>query len=135
MNLRDQILGATDLKTASVEIEQWGLEVPIREFTAAERDKVVKLHTDEEAFNAALQTIVIGSVDENGEGLFSESDVEALSEKSDAAITKLYTEIIKLNGLSSSQEESGPGKPSETIQSSGESTDSCTSLESDATQS
>jgi len=136
LSLRDQILAANDLKTATVEVSEWEVTIPVRELTAAERERVFDLHAKNAGVEAVCHTIVAGARDENGDKLFTEDDVLALSEKSDSALTQLYSKIMELSGVHMSEDgESEAGKPSETTPSSGANTGSCTNSESDATPS
>jgi len=98
---RDEILGADDLKTESVEVPEWGGTVLVRELTGAERDEweasVVKTNgtkvtVDSRNMRAKLASLCI--VDENGKRVFSEKDAIKLGAKSAAALDRV-TDIAR----------------------------------------
>jgi hypothetical protein len=137
MGLRDQILAADDLKIAKVPVKEWDLELTVRELSGGERDEVFRLHGESADIKAVCRTIELGAIDEEGNRVFEDGDAAKLAGKSDAALTTLYSEIMKLSGcdVDSPKGETEAGKPSEKTQSSGENTDSCISSESEPTQS
>ncbi|MEY8205415.1 MAG: hypothetical protein RPR40_10105 [Bermanella sp.] len=141
-NLREQILATVDLKTSVVTIKEWGdLDITVRELNAGERDEIVTLHQSEDSvLHAVFRTITFGAIDEKGERIFGPEDAQKLAQKSDAPLTQLYQEIVKLSGLSASapddqggEEETPAGKPSTQTQECGETTVLCTNLESEPT--
>lgn len=146
-NLRNRILKKHDLKTAVVAITEWSedgapLEVTVQELSARDRNAALALHGEGDSLHAVCKTVELGVLDEDGSLAFEEGDAEELSNKSDAAITKLYKEIMKLSGVElvsseteSKESESTAGKPSETTLSSGATTGSCNSSESQPTES
>jgi hypothetical protein len=104
---RDQILGANDLKVETVEVPEWGGSVQVRTLTGKDRDAFVESlptnpdgTTDPKNYRSALLAFTI--VDENGELLFSEEDVNALGNKSATAIMRVFAVANKLNGISAS---------------------------------
>ncbi len=139
LNLRDRILSMDDLDTGVVTIKEWdNLDVTVRELSAGERDEVIALHQNEDTMlKAVFRTITLGAIDEDGTRIFNDDDAEKLAEKSDAALTQIYQGIVKLSGLAGNEKEgeTPEGKPSATIQDSGETTASCTSSESEPTPS
>lgn len=134
LNLRDQILAAQDLKASVVHVDEWGLDLTVRELNAGQRDEVISLHSKDDPMVAVYRTITLGAIDEECNQVFEEGDAEKLAGKSDSALGKIYKEIIKLSGLGGG-DESEAGKPSEKSQDSGTTTDSCTSSESEPTKS
>lgn len=103
---RDEILQADDLAVEDVEVPEWGGTVRVRTMTGAERDvfeqsvitrrgkKVDVIMRDMRAKLVALCLI-----DDEGEILFSESDVRALSNKSALALNRVFEVAQRLNGL------------------------------------
>lgn len=114
---KDAILTAEDLKRELVPVPEWGGEVYVRALTGAERDKfessVVEqrgkrqiFHTQDIRAKLAAYTIV----DEKGERLFSDADVKALSQKSAAALNRVYEVAARLSGITEEAiEELGEG--------------------------
>ena len=107
---KDAILAAQDLKTESVKVPEWGGEVSVRTMTGTERDEV-----EAETFlasgdaksgdaksryrNLRARVLVRVLVNEKGERLFGDSDIEALGRKSTAAIDRLFAVAQRLNAL------------------------------------
>lgn len=137
MSLRDQIIAVDDLKTATVHVKEWNMDVMVRELNSGERDKIFSMHAAESGVAAVFRTLEIAVIDEDGSRALEDGDAEMLAQKSDAAITKLYSKIMELSGcrIKNPNEESESGKSLEKTQLSGENSDSCISLESEPTQS
>lgn len=115
------ILGADDSKFEDVEVPEWGGTVRVRAITGTERDqfdeyqdtvgkKGVRLGT--RAFFCAM-TIC----DETGKRIFDPKDVEALGRKSIAALDRVFTVSLRLNGIGKDaieeREKNSQGGPSE----------------------
>jgi hypothetical protein len=103
---RDEILGADDLKSESVEVPEWGGTVTVRELTGTERDtwesSVVKTNgakvtIDSQNMRAKLAALCI--VDEKGERMFTEKDAIALGKKSAAALDRVVDVARKLSRI------------------------------------
>ena len=100
------ILGAEDLTHEDVPVRAWGGSVRVRVMTGAERDEFRgAIATDDGKvpmgkFTAAL--LVATCIDENGARLFDIEDMEALKEKSAAALDVLADVAMRLNGLGGS---------------------------------
>jgi hypothetical protein len=97
MSIADKIL-ACPLKTATVEVPEWGVTVGIREITAAER---VKFGEDAKKTPAlAVVRLVIATLtDENGAKVFEPAHQDALLQKSGAVLDRVVTEILKLSAM------------------------------------
>ena len=103
---KEQILSAQDFKTEEVEVEEWGGSVIIKSLTAKERDRFEASmiegrgkdrKTNLENLRARL--VAKTAVDEQGNLLFSEKDVDALGEKNAAAIDKVFAVAQRLSKL------------------------------------
>lgn len=102
MSIRDTILQAQDLKTASVEVPAWGLTLTLRMLTAAQRFAVNDAGTvggkfDPVSFQTAL--IEATAVNDDGTPVFMRGDAEALAGKSSAAVALVFNAAATLNGL------------------------------------
>ena len=107
---RDQILKAEDLVTERVEVPEWGGFAIVRSLTGAERDqfeisglrqKKGNIETDlGKMINFRSRLVSLTLVDDEGNRLFSNSDVELLSQKSASAINRIFEVSRKLSGLS-----------------------------------
>ena len=103
---RDQILGVQDLTFVEVEVPEWGGTVRVRMMTGAERDSfeagTVTRHgkrIDVNVVNIRARLVALTVVDEKGERLFTEADVEVLARKSSAALNRVFEAARVLNGL------------------------------------
>lgn len=107
MLTREAILQAVDLLTEDVEVPEWGGIVRVRGLTGAERDRfegsVVQVKGRKAAMNLhnlRARLVALTAIDEDGERLFSSKDVEALGEKSAAALERVFSAAQRLSGLS-----------------------------------
>jgi len=110
MSLRDAILNKDDLKTEVVPVEEWGVDVPVKELSLRTRTRVMDMHGTGAADEAIVETVIAGALDEEGNPLFTRDDAEALAEKSEAAMIKLYKAILKLSGVDIDGKSEGEGE-------------------------
>lgn len=103
---RDEILQASDIVTELVPVPEWGGEVYVKGMTGAERDKfessIVEQRGKEQKMNMANIRAKLASLticDEKGKRLFTEADVQALSQKSAAALQRVMIVAQKLSGI------------------------------------
>jgi len=110
---RDEILGADDLKTESVEVPEWGGTVVVRELTGSERDtweaSVVKTNgtkvtIDSHNMRAKLAALCI--VDDAGERLFTDKEAAKLGAKSAAALDRVTDVARRLSRIGEDEIES-----------------------------
>ena len=103
---RQEILSIRDIRTEIVFVPEWGGSVRIKAMTGKERDawetalfqidgKDVKMNKE----NLRAKLVALTVVDEAGQRLFTEADVEALGSKSAAALDRIYQASQKLSGL------------------------------------
>lgn len=110
MSLRETILKSNDIQTEPVKVEEWGVTVFIKGMTGAERDEYeaslfsiegkgknadVKMNRSNIRAKLLIKTIV----DEQGNRIFGDGDVESLGGKSASALDKLFEVAQKLSGL------------------------------------
>lgn len=103
---RDAILAARDIEVREVFIEEWDTHVRVRGLNARERDDYEASimtgkgkNRDVLTRNMRAKLIVRCVVDEAGKPIFGERDVEALGEKSAAALEKIFDVARELSGL------------------------------------
>ncbi len=103
---RDAILSASDLSFEDVEVPEWGGTVRVKMMTGTERDAfeagtVVRRGKRAELnlVNVRARLVALTAVDEDGNLLFSQADVEALARKSAAGLNRVFEAARKLNGL------------------------------------
>ena len=103
----DDILQASDLPKQLVDVPEWGGSVYVRALSGSERDSyeasIVGTRTDNKQLNlnnirARLCALTI--CDEAGKRLFSDAQINALGNKSAAALQRIYDVARKLSGLS-----------------------------------
>jgi hypothetical protein len=99
---KEAILKADDLKKEIVSVPEWGGEVIISAMTGYARDaweQHLVQSKDNVLTNIRARLIVACAVDEQGNRLFTESDVMALGEKSVAALERCVKVAQRLNRL------------------------------------
>ena len=106
---RDAILGASDIQTEDVHVPEWGGTVRVKGLTAAQRDafeanamKTRGKNVDLNFANIRARLAALSIVDESGATLFTPADVQALGEKSAAALERVFEACNRLNGIGQS---------------------------------
>ena len=109
---RDQILQAKDIQTEEVAVPEWGGAVLVRGLTGEERDgyeaSIMSLRGTDAQLNlrnARAKLVVKSVVDADGARLFSDQDVAALSNKSAAALQRVFEVAQRLSGLTANDVE------------------------------
>lgn len=105
---KEQILGAKDLITESIHVPQWGGYIRVRGLTAGERDRFeaslfIQDKNGKQIFqgrNLRARLVSAGIVDEDGNRLFTEAEVDHLGRKSAGALEILFDRIRELSGMS-----------------------------------
>lgn len=105
---RDAILALNDLPAPQlVDVPEWGGSIYIRALTGVERDayeaqfvraggaKGKGLH------NARARLVALTAVDETGQRIFTDADVESLGRKSAMVLDRLFAVAGRLSGLTS----------------------------------
>lgn len=107
---KEAILNADDRKYEEVEVPEWGGTLRIGTITAGEKGKyetsLFKFLPDgtrqinsKNMQNLRTRLIAACVVDETGERLFSDKDVDALDSRSSGAIERVFSACTKLNAL------------------------------------
>ncbi len=103
---RDDILQANDIEKELVEVPEWGGSVFVRGMTGAERDKfessIIEQRGKDQRVNMAnvrAKLAFMTICDENGNRLFDEKDVQSLSQKSAAALQRVFIVAQRLSGI------------------------------------
>lgn len=110
---KDQILAAEDLKTVDVDVPEWGGTVRVSMMSGAARDAYEDSIIDFDAKgkvtrnlkNARAKLCAASIIDESGNLMFSEKEIDALGRKSAEALNRVFTAAQKLNALSDEQVE------------------------------
>ena len=105
---KEDILGINDRKYVEVAVPEWGGSVLVRSLTGRERDEF-EASTVETKGNKASQNFVnfrarlvsLCIVDENKQRMFkTRVEIDALGNKSVAALQRVFNKCQELNGLS-----------------------------------
>jgi len=103
---REDILNANDIETREVYIPEWKGSVIVKALTGAERDAFEESllvgkgpNKEFNLNNVRAKLVALSVVDEEGNRIFKESDVEKLSKKSATALQKIFAVAQKLSGL------------------------------------
>jgi hypothetical protein len=105
MGIRDVVLGARDLRTATVEVPEWDATIALREWDGATRDRFDSLALEARERGAKMPRqlrawiVAMSVIDESGQLAFSESDIDALSRKSARALDRIVEAALQLNAL------------------------------------
>lgn len=101
---RDEILAVNDCRTVEVQVPEWGGSVLVRVMSGRDRDRFeFMVQKDKDAgksidnFRAKFCASIV--CDEQGKALFSEADIEALGNKSAAALDRILTRGLELAGM------------------------------------
>lgn len=104
---RDAILGADDRQYDEVDCPEWGGSVRVRSISGAERDRYEESLIQQRGNsrqmnmrNARAKLVALCVVDEQGNRLFSDQDVNALGRKNAKPLDRLWDACRKLSGLS-----------------------------------
>ena len=102
----EQILAINDIKTVELYIPLWDSWVRVRTMTGAEYDKYQKSiligkgkNRDVNLMNARAKLVALTVVDENGQRLFTDSQIIALGQKSSASIGLIFDQATDLAGI------------------------------------
>ena len=105
LSARD-ILSASDQKRELVEVEEWGGCVYVSSLSAATRDtyegSLVRMHGREVEMvtnNARAKLLALTLVDEAGNRLFTDTQIEQLGGKNGEVVDRLYKTAQRLSGM------------------------------------
>jgi hypothetical protein len=100
---RDQILECSDLKKEEVQVPEWGGSVFVREMNGADRNAWEASLINEKGkvnlVNIHARLVSFCVVDEKGNRIFSDADVDLLGKKSGKALSRIVDACQKLNKL------------------------------------
>ncbi len=97
---RDDILGARDLAVEELCVPEWGnLWVRVQAMDAAVGQRFTDALVSSDDFGIRIKAVAFSLVDEGGQRLFTEADIEALARKNFAPIRRISSIAFRLNGL------------------------------------
>jgi hypothetical protein len=116
-DLRSKILASKDLPEVTLHVDLWDVDVIVRGMSAGGRgalmDKAMDKKTQELDYGKLYPLLLVATVfdPDTDEKVFTLADVDALLEKSGAAMEIIAQEAMKLSGFSTEETEE-LGKPS-----------------------
>lgn len=104
---RQEILDADDIQTEELHIPEWpGGWICLRGLSGLERDKLESMNVKRNGANVEVnmenhraRTVAMCMVDAEGNRIFGDDDVEALGNKSGAALSRAYAVAARLSGM------------------------------------
>lgn len=103
---REAILKANDIEKREVYIPEWGGSVYVRGMTGRERDQfeasIIRQrgrNTEINMKNARAKLVVMCTVDQEGNRLFTDADVAPLADKSAKALDRIFAAAQELSGI------------------------------------
>jgi len=105
---KDAILSANDRATREVEVPEWGGTVIVQAMTGKQRDEfeaAVQRRSKGDAVDIRglkVLLVILTTVNQENEPLFTLDDADALAAKSGAAIDRIFRAASELNGLAES---------------------------------
>lgn len=92
------VLSADDFQYADVDCPEWGGSVRVRGLTAGERSSVQRKIKANDQQDLEVTVVIFGTVDQNGDRLFTKNERDQLKQKSNAVITRIAKRILELSG-------------------------------------
>ena len=107
MLTRDKILAAKDTDLFEVDVPEWGGTVLVKPLTGEQRDAFEASMYDAKTKqiltqNVRARVVAMACVNNKGERLFTNEDVDALGKKSGVALDRIYKMLQGESGLSES---------------------------------
>lgn len=96
---REAILALDDRPSKRVDVPQWDTYVYVRALSGADRMRLEKLIRDSDGIISRGALVVFLAVDEQGNRLFTDEDVEALEAKHADALECIAGAALTFNGL------------------------------------
>ena len=98
---RSGILDSIDLPRHLVSVPEWNGDVYVRGLTAGQRDRLESVFTTGgDRTNVRALIAVMCTVDQDGNRLFTDVDIELLADKNAKALDRIFEAVMKVSGLS-----------------------------------
>lgn len=98
---KQDVFSAEDCTYENITISEWGGDVRIKVMSIEEQIKFETLNREKKSDNELVFALLSQCcVDENGEHLFNDADIEELNKKSSTPVLKLFNACLKLNTMS-----------------------------------
>jgi hypothetical protein len=95
-------LGVKDIKTKQVNVPEWGGMLILKEMNGVDREswEASLFPAGKKDLRQIREKLLVRTiVDENGDRIFGDKDIEALSHKSGQVLDRLFDAAQRLNGL------------------------------------
>lgn len=99
MGIREQILAAEDLPTATVELPEWLTTLTVRTLTVGERADLEMLTAGLPAKDIMAHWVAAATYDQDGGKVFDANDVPRLLGKASAPMLSLFGALARLNRI------------------------------------
>lgn len=96
---KEAIMSCSDLPTEVVEVKQWGGHVKVRGMNAGERDRFEEQIRTKGMNNLRALLASMTIIDEEGNRMFSDKEIEKLAGKSAEALDLVVEAASRLSGL------------------------------------
>lgn len=109
---REQILQSDDRPVERINVPEWGGEVCVRAMSGADRDafeSALIVNGRQTLVNVRARAAALCICDQDGQRLFSEEDVQALGQRSGAALDRIFQVVQRMNHLSAQDVEALAG--------------------------
>lgn len=104
---REDILSKTDLRKEKIHVEEWGGDVFVSEMSGEARDAweqlIIKKDRDGSLINVRAKLVIATVVDEKGNRLFTENDVDLVGKLSGDALDKICKVSQRVNKLTDAE--------------------------------
>lgn len=100
----ETILNAEDFRYEDVECPEWGGTVRVRSLSGGQRSVITQRAQDKATEDLEELLVVMGCVDETGNRIFTNKDIDKLKKKSNTPISRISKKIMKLSGIGNAGE-------------------------------
>ena len=106
MGLREQILAKEDHCRKELSVPEWGLTLNLRTWSARERVRIQSWLKDgvEKHPHLLARVVALSVVDNDGAFVFTDKDVDRLSEKNGKVLEAIAKEAVEWNALGKEEE-------------------------------
>lgn len=100
----ESILAAEDFCYADVECPEWGGVVRVRSLSGGQRSLITQRVQAQDTDELEELLTVMGVVDEDGNRIFTNKDIDLLKKKSNTPISRIAKKIMKISGIGNAGE-------------------------------
>lgn len=96
---KNAILAAGDVKVEKYHVPEWGGDVYLKTISGLDRDRFEEGYAEQKMKNFRSRFLVLTICDENGDRLFNDAEIEALSKKSSLVLNRLFEKAWSINAF------------------------------------